>query len=271
MWNVSYAPIITKLTQVGNLPYFFAVGNHDVSGMPVGDPGRAQGLENTLTALSNLIPPEGSPRRLRGYPTYAVGYGNVFVLAIDSNIAADPLQLSWVTAQLDVANPRCRQVVSTQVARSAIDAARCPVGDRSDTSRCESPGTAQNVRGIVGKPVAGKSGTTDGEKTASLVVMTKQLAVAGILADPDWAQTSQRMDHDFVNPAVYNTVREAARLMKRRGCPSSTRATPGRSAPRSRHRGADPPAIARSAAMTRGSRSPAALVETPMRLRGAAI
>jgi hypothetical protein len=101
MWNVSYTPIIERLTRDGNLPYFFSVGNHDVTGMPQGDPGRALGLHNTLTALSNLIPAEGSPRRLSGYPTYTVGYGNVFLLAIDSNIASDTLQLAWITDQLE--------------------------------------------------------------------------------------------------------------------------------------------------------------------------
>jgi len=115
--------------------------------------------------------------------------------------------------KLDVANPRCRQAVATQVARSAVDAARCPVGDRSDTTRCDG-GTAQEVRSIVGKPVAGKSGTTDGEKTASLVVSTKQLTVAGILADPDWAETTDNMEHPVVNPAVYKTLRDAMKGVK---------------------------------------------------------
>ncbi|WP_432901267.1 penicillin-binding protein [Micromonospora matsumotoense] len=113
--------------------------------------------------------------------------------------------------KLDVANPRCEQRISTEVARAAVDAARCPVGDRSSVSKC-SGATARNVRGIVGKPVAGKSGTTDGEKTSSLVAMTKQFAVAGIMADPDWAQTNQQMGHDTptgINPAVYQTLRDA--------------------------------------------------------------
>jgi hypothetical protein len=73
------------------------------------------------------------------------------------------------------------------------------------------------VRGIVKKPVAGKSGTTDGEKTASLVVMTKQLAMAGILADPDWAETTQDMGHDVrggVNPPVYQALRDAMKGKK---------------------------------------------------------
>ena len=99
-WNVSFSPIIAKLTRA-NVPYFFSVGNHDVTGMPAGDRGRSQGMHNTLTAMSRLMPPEGSPRRLAGYATYAIAYGNLFLLAIDSNIARDPFQLAWVTSQLE--------------------------------------------------------------------------------------------------------------------------------------------------------------------------
>ncbi|MEV7231621.1 MULTISPECIES: transglycosylase domain-containing protein [Polymorphospora] len=109
--------------------------------------------------------------------------------------------------KLDVANPRCKDEFKPEVARAAIDAGRCPVGDGSSTSRCDG-GTATGIRGVVKKPVSGKTGTTDSEKTASLVVTTKQLAVAGILADPDWAQTTARMSHDIVNPAVYETLRD---------------------------------------------------------------
>jgi hypothetical protein len=100
-WNVSFTPIAERLTRVGGVPLFFSVGNHDVTGMPAGDPGRMMGLHNTLTAFSKLMPPEGSPRRLSGYPTYTFGYGNSFFIALDSNIAGDALQLAWVTNQLE--------------------------------------------------------------------------------------------------------------------------------------------------------------------------
>jgi len=81
--------------------------------MPAGDPQRALGLHNTLTAMSRLLPPEGSPRRLSGYPTYAFGYGNAFFIGIDSNIASDAVQLAWVTDQLDhLDRARFRHVVA---------------------------------------------------------------------------------------------------------------------------------------------------------------
>ena len=99
--NVSFTPLINRITG-GGIPYFFAAGNHDVTGaQDLRNPQRMVGLANLLAANRNLIPPEGSPRRLPGYPTYAFGYGNTFVLTFDSNIAGDSTQFSWVRSQLD--------------------------------------------------------------------------------------------------------------------------------------------------------------------------
>jgi membrane peptidoglycan carboxypeptidase len=117
---------------------------------------------------------------------------------------------------LDVATPRCRQAVSVNVARAAVDALRCPIGDQSVFRQCDGA-TAKNIRGIVGKPLAGKTGTTDNNQTAALILSTKQQAVAGIVADPDWAQTTRlradlggRDPHaDVVNLAVAWTMHDA--------------------------------------------------------------
>src|SRR5439155_15440317 len=117
---------------------------------------------------------------------------------------------------LDAANPRCHQAVDPKVARGAIDVMRCPVGDQSAFGACDGA-TAANVRGVVGKPVAGKTGTTDGDQTAALIVTTRQLAVAGVVADPDWAFTTRlvsdlggRDPHaQVVNMAVYRTLHDA--------------------------------------------------------------
>jgi hypothetical protein len=100
MWNVSFTPIINRLTGA-DIPFFFTVGNHDVTGMPIGDPQREAGLANSLSAISQLIPPEDSPRRLKDYPTYTFGYGNAFFVFFDSDIASDPLQFAWVRNQIE--------------------------------------------------------------------------------------------------------------------------------------------------------------------------
>ncbi|MBO0858678.1 MAG: metallophosphoesterase [Chloracidobacterium sp.] len=101
-WNASFVDLINRLTQEGGVPYFLAPGNHDVSSAKTqDDPKRQPGLKNYFSANAELIPPEGSPRRLAGYPTFSFGYGNTFFIAFDSDIAADEKQFDWVKSQLE--------------------------------------------------------------------------------------------------------------------------------------------------------------------------
>ena len=94
-WNVSFISLINRLTTIGGVPYYLAPGNHDVtSAAELNAPGRLVGLQNYLRAVGQLIPADGATRRLAGYPTYAFGYGNTFVIAFDSNIAEDSTQLA---------------------------------------------------------------------------------------------------------------------------------------------------------------------------------
>jgi len=105
----------------------------------------------------------------------------------------------------DIGQPKCNRATSKDVARKALDAARCPVGDRAQLGNCAGA-TESNARRVVGHPIFGKTGTTDDDKTAALVVGTQQLVVAGYLVNPDWAGHTDRMSHSIVNPAVYRTV-----------------------------------------------------------------
>jgi hypothetical protein len=101
LWNDNVLPIVNRLTAAG-IPYYMAAGNHDVTGATThAANGRKNPLRNMLAAIANLIPPDGSPRRLATYPTYGVGYGNVFVLTFDSNLIGDETQYAWVKAQLE--------------------------------------------------------------------------------------------------------------------------------------------------------------------------
>jgi hypothetical protein len=112
-WNVSFVRLINRLTREAGVPYFLAPGNHDVTeAQALRDAGRRTGLANYLQAVGALIPPDGSLRRLAGYPTYAFGFGNTFVLAFDSNIADDATQFTWVKRQLEgLDRTRYRHVV----------------------------------------------------------------------------------------------------------------------------------------------------------------
>src|SRR4030095_7457007 len=75
--NVSFIDLINRLTQEGNVSYFLAPGNHDLtSANSVDNPERQIGLKNYLAANGLLLPPDGSPHRLHGYPTYSFAYGD---------------------------------------------------------------------------------------------------------------------------------------------------------------------------------------------------
>ncbi|GGM44067.1 hypothetical protein GCM10011608_31010 [Micromonospora sonchi] len=80
--------------------------------------------------------------------------------------------------------PDCRQVLDVDVARAGADAARCPVGDQSMYHACAG-GTATRLRSQLGRPVGGKTGSSERYATETLVAFTPQLAVAAIAANPD--------------------------------------------------------------------------------------
>jgi membrane peptidoglycan carboxypeptidase len=80
-------------------------------------------------------------------------------------------------------SPSCRPVLAPDLAAAATDAARCPVGQQSAFDRCDG-GTAPQVSGILDRPVAGKTGSSEDNTTETFVGFTPQVAAAGIAADP---------------------------------------------------------------------------------------
>ncbi|MBT8225132.1 MAG: PASTA domain-containing protein [Dactylosporangium sp.] len=112
--------------------------------------------------------------------------------------------------KVSAGDPQCSStpVIAPEVAQGAIDAARCPVGDKSSTSRCTGS-TAGAIRGIVKRPVAGKTGTTDDDRTATMTVTTKQLAISGFMVDPDWPTHPRVGKHPIINNAVAFTLKDA--------------------------------------------------------------
>ncbi|GAA3521175.1 transglycosylase domain-containing protein [Actinocatenispora rupis] len=118
----------------------------------------------------------------------------------------------------------CRRVISADVARAATDAARCPVGQQGYYRKCNG-GTAPNGFGsAVGRPFAGKTGTTDNTATATFAGFTPDYAAAAIAADPDTPQHLVGDAYaDKVDWAVGNTIRRASSGMRVRnfGRPSA--------------------------------------------------
>ncbi|WBB79463.1 transglycosylase domain-containing protein [Micromonospora sp. WMMD882] len=85
---------------------------------------------------------------------------------------------------VDAGRPDCRRVLDPDVARAATDAARCPVGDQSTYGRCDG-GTAPGLRDLLGRPVAGKTGSSEKFATETVVAFTPQVAVVSMAANPE--------------------------------------------------------------------------------------
>jgi membrane peptidoglycan carboxypeptidase len=81
----------------------------------------------------------------------------------------------------------CDQALSVEVARAAVDAARCPTEYGAAAGNC-TWGTAPQVGNTVNGPVAGKTGTTDSNSTNWFVGFTPNAAAAAFIADPDSPQ-----------------------------------------------------------------------------------
>ncbi len=135
---------------------------------------------------------------------------NAYATLAGDGMYCEPTPVEQITSQngekIDVGKSHCTRATSPDVARAALDAARCPVGDTAQLGSCGGSRTAGRARGIIGHPVFGKSGTTDSDKTAALIIGSSSLTVAGYLVNPDYQNHRDRMSHDIVNPAVWNTM-----------------------------------------------------------------
>ncbi len=186
---------------------------YDVPDNPADKPGT--GTKDDDFASSTLNAKIWSPFTL-GISTHPpLQIANTFATLAADGLYCEPTPIEAIytvkNEKLDIGHSACKQVLDPEVSRAAIDAARCPVGDSSTVSKCDGS-TAADSRRIIGKPIAGKTGTSDNESTATLTITTKQLAISGFLVDPDWPDTTQKMKHKGdrgINAAVQEAMRDA--------------------------------------------------------------
>jgi membrane peptidoglycan carboxypeptidase len=135
--------------------------------------------------------------------TTPLDLANAYATVAAEGTYCKPLPVVSITdsngAKVAAADPQCQRVISEDVARAATDAARCPVGQQSAFGRCNG-GTAEQVGQILGgRPVAGKTGSSEDNSTETFVGFTPQLAAAAIAVNPDDPQ-------DHVGSAVQAEV-----------------------------------------------------------------
>jgi membrane peptidoglycan carboxypeptidase len=142
------------------------------------------------------------PERAGGWGSFTLGVSdatpiemaNVFATLAAKGQYCEPLPVRTIVRPdgtaanyegRNVAAPRCHRAIPEKVAEAATDAARCVTGYGAARGNCGEWETSPMVHAVLNRPVAGKSGTTDGNKTAWFIGFTPQLAAAAFVADPD--------------------------------------------------------------------------------------
>ncbi|MFC4046140.1 penicillin-binding transpeptidase domain-containing protein [Dactylosporangium siamense] len=119
--------------------------------------------------------------------TTALDLANAYATLAADGTHCDPLPVAKVADSggrpVAGVGPNCASVLRPEVARAAIDAGRCPLGDRSAFGdRCGAGKVLTTpVRAAVDRPVSGQFGLTSNRRTFSLVIAAPQLATAGML------------------------------------------------------------------------------------------
>lgn len=143
-----------------------------------------------------------SPERADGWGSFTLGVSdatpiemaNVFATLAAQGTYCEPIPVRAIATTtgapaayhgVTVAAPRCHRALRPAVAQAATDAARCVTGYGAARGSCGGWETSPMVYATMHRPVAGKSGTTDDNKTAWFCGFTPQLAAAAFVADPD--------------------------------------------------------------------------------------
>jgi len=188
---------------------------YNVPDNPSDKPGEGTKDDDYASSTNPAIAKIWSPFTLGQSTHPPLQIANAFATLAADGLYCEPTPVESIhnihNQKLNVGGPKCSQNIDPEVARAAIDAARCPVGDGAQAGSCGGA-TAGESKRIIGKPIAGKTGTSDNESTATLTITSKQLAMSGFLVDPDYPDTPTKMKHKGnrgVNPAVQNAMAAA--------------------------------------------------------------
>jgi membrane peptidoglycan carboxypeptidase len=112
------------------------------------------------------------------YATVAAGGKHCEPLPVLQVVNADGEE--WA----DVVEPVCDQAFPEEVANAAVSAGRCVVGQNAEGTQC-SGNTAASYAGDFGRPLFGKTGTADSDRSYWFIASTPNATTATFVGDTD--------------------------------------------------------------------------------------
>lgn len=85
----------------------------------------------------------------------------------------------------EAAAPQCDQAFSEEVANAAVSAGRCVVGQNAEGTQCSGSGTAAAYTGGFDRPLFGKTGTAESDRSYWFIGSTPNATTATFVGDPD--------------------------------------------------------------------------------------
>ncbi|MFC3494567.1 transglycosylase domain-containing protein [Glycomyces rhizosphaerae] len=85
----------------------------------------------------------------------------------------------------EAAAPQCDQAFSEEVANAAVSAGRCVVGQNAEGTNCSGSGTAAAYTGGFDRPLFGKTGTAESDRSYWFIGSTPNATTATFVGDPD--------------------------------------------------------------------------------------
>ncbi|QSB05575.1 transglycosylase domain-containing protein [Natronoglycomyces albus] len=126
--------------------------------------------------------------------TTPLDMANAYATVASGGIKCDPMPVLKIHRSdgsfwEDASEPSCERVIEEDVALAAVSAGRCPVGQSDDVSRC-SGGTATGEGSSFDRPLMGKTGTADRNRSYWMMLATPNAASATFVGDPDMSSRS---------------------------------------------------------------------------------
>jgi membrane peptidoglycan carboxypeptidase len=132
------------------------------------------------------------------YATVAAGGKHCEPLPVMQVIGSDGTE--WTEAS----TPKCDQAFPEEVAYAAVSAGRCVVGQSAEGTQCSGNGTAAGYTGGFDRPLFGKTGTADSDRSYWFIGSTPNATTATFVGDPDATHRS-----GVATPGLKVSVKEA--------------------------------------------------------------